>query len=203
MPQSNRLLNVVVDDRQQITHPTAIKIRELREMPVGWFYGTGVAPDEEVVDITLKLNRAAINESLFETDVFPAEGGELMLVIYYDNYCLELMVERDGRINVVYERNDEEFDFKENLSLKEAVTEIRLFRKQVWNLSDSFIGNISIDAKGTFAAQPFRTPVITQESQSLTESAQSFVAEQFASIFGVITPLFHWADPPLSIGASS
>lgn len=108
------------------------KLNEIKNLPSGWRYGRGVIFDERIIQIAIKLNNCAAENFLFETDVFPAEGGELMLTVYHGDYCIEFFIECDETINVVVEKDDKEIDSKEGLSLAQADKEIYKFRKLVW-----------------------------------------------------------------------
>jgi hypothetical protein len=103
---------------------TEKKINSFKSFPVGWHYGSGIAPVAKVLDLAIHLNKHAGLLGFEATDAFPGIDGEVMLTVYDGDIYLEFSIEVDGSINYIREQGDKEVDSKEKISLHQAINYI-------------------------------------------------------------------------------
>lgn len=104
---------------------TENKIRSFRELPDGWHYGEGVPATEVASDGAISLSREAARLAFFETDAFPGIHGEVMFTVYAGTHYLEFTFELNGSVAFLHERDGEELDYQEDLSLSDAMVKMR------------------------------------------------------------------------------
>jgi hypothetical protein len=103
---------------------TEKKINSFKALPVGWHYGSGIAPLAKVLDLAIRLNQCAGLMGFEATDTFPGIDGEVMLTVYDGDIYLEFSIEVDGSINYVREQGNEEVDSDDKISLYQAINHI-------------------------------------------------------------------------------
>ncbi|PZV13427.1 MAG: hypothetical protein DCF20_15465 [Pseudanabaena sp.] len=114
---------------------TEKKINSFRTLPVGWHYGSGIAPLAKVLDLAIQLNQFAGLMGFEATDAFPGIDGEVMLTVYDGDIYLEFSIEVDGSINYVHEQGDEEVDSDDKISLYQAINHILKIGFSKWRSS--------------------------------------------------------------------
>lgn len=157
------------------------KILDFKDLPEGWHYGEGFPITEKVIKKAITIDKEAFNNCFFETDAFPGINGEIMVTIYYRDYCLEFTIENNGSVTYIREHNDKEVSYEENITFSEALNRIKTFKEEIWN-SSKFLTEY-IGTKGENGLE-----VWLSETQLEEESLSSIVlvyyekVEPFANI---------------------
>lgn len=112
---------------------TRRKIDGLERYESGWHYGEGKGFGESVIHDIHVLYDEALENGLYEADVFPGLDGEVMFSIYDSGHYLEFTVS-ESEIEYLKERDKKEL-CRGSLTLEEAKAAIREFRKELWSLS--------------------------------------------------------------------
>lgn len=106
---------------------TARKIKEMRLLQPGWYFGHEKPISEPTIQTALAINEAAIAALLYKTSASPGENGEVTVAISHDDYYMEVIVEADGTITTICQFRDQEPEYREGLSLDLARKVIRQF----------------------------------------------------------------------------
>ena len=96
------------------------KILNFKQYRKGWDYGGGVPFSKETIRNALHFNQLLSGYGIPRTDAFPGANGSIMVVGYSDPWCWEFIVEPDGTITIVTEKNGSVVKEEENLSLVHA-----------------------------------------------------------------------------------
>jgi hypothetical protein len=115
---------ILMKSKKNQINATEKKINSFRTLPVGWHYGSGIAPLDKVLDLAIQLNQWAGFMGFEATDAFPDIDGEVLLTVYDGDIYLEFFIEADGSINYIREEGDKEVDSKEKISLHQAINYI-------------------------------------------------------------------------------
>ena len=132
---------------------TAEKIRQFKELPVGWNYGEGVPPTEETISTALRLNIEVAAAGFKRTNAFPGENGEIQVTAYHQSIYLEMMIEPDGLITFVYEDGDQEVEYRQ-MTLVEVISRIHKFRGRIWASSGLFTSSTTTPIKSALRVSP-------------------------------------------------
>jgi len=111
----------------------------------------------------IRLHRGIINLGFSETDAFPGVDGGILLAVYEGTEYFALRLEVDGTITYYRETQDVEVDEQEGLTCTQALEILRMYRKETWTPSASyifdimkFIKNASVPKRMHLTAIPFR-----------------------------------------------
>ncbi|MBF0459407.1 MAG: hypothetical protein HQK99_16070 [Nitrospirae bacterium] len=135
---------------------TEAKIADFNKIEKGWHYGEGGPIEEKIIRDAIRINSAALEYGFSETNAFPGVYGEIQLCIYHDNHYLEFMIYADERVLYVYELDDVEVLYKENLNIEEAVNEVRVFGRMLCGSSDLSTKNIMTQKSSVLLVRPSR-----------------------------------------------
>lgn len=138
---------ILMKSKKNQINATEKKINSFRNLPVGWHYGSGIAPLAKVLDLAIKLNQWAGSMGFEATDAFPGIDGEVMLTVYDGDIYLEFSIEVDGSINYIREEGDKEIDSKEKISLHQAINYIKKIGLSKWRLSVQSTRNTMIQGR--------------------------------------------------------
>jgi hypothetical protein len=128
-------------------------------------------PTDDVLETAMLLNCEAGIRGFTKTNAFPGISGEVQVTIYHGEHYLEFTIEPNGSITFVYEENDEEKVYEEDLSFSEAIKRVDSFKERIWASLGLSTRNIMIPIKSGLTAWPSNLPVPMVESPSLKESA--------------------------------
>ncbi|MCI0486290.1 MAG: hypothetical protein L0229_06785 [Blastocatellia bacterium] len=166
---------------------TTKKIQGFKNLPQGWHYGEGVPPSDDTINKAVSLNIEAANSEFTKTNAFPGIDGEIQFTIYQGEAYLEFTIETNGSITFLYEENNEEKEYQENLSFNEAVEKIRDFKEKVWPSSELFTNSITTQTRGASRASLSNLPATIAVSQFLIKSAPYVTTQVFVSTSRDIT----------------
>jgi len=126
---------------------TQKKINSFKALPVGWHYGSGIAPLAKVLDLAIQLNQCAGLMGFEATDASTGIDGEVMLTVYDGDIYLEFSIEVDCSINYIREQGDKEVDSEEKISLLQAINYIVNIGLSKWRLSVQSTRNTMIQGR--------------------------------------------------------
>jgi len=116
--------SILMKSKKNQINATEKKINSFKALPVGWHYGSGIAPLAKVLDLAIRLNQYAGIMGFEATDAFPGIDGEVLLTVYDGDIYLEFSIEVDGSINYIREQGDKEVDSDDKISLHQAINYI-------------------------------------------------------------------------------
>lgn len=153
---------------------TLQKLDDFLSLEVGWHFGQGQPPEQDVFDIAHCLVTHA-EIYTFETDVFPGIDGEIMVTVYADAHYLEFTIQTDGAITYVYQVEEKDVSYEEGLTLGEAMNNLDNFFKTSCNISEFYtVSTTTPENVGSkvwhFTTQP-RVEYRLYQQNALTELA--------------------------------
>src|SRR6266496_6641628 len=117
---------------------TGKKIQSFSRLRQGWHFGEGSAPSETLIKKAIELDGLAQSLGFTDTDAFPGPNGEVRYCVYDGPNYYEFTLEIDGSVTTVIESDATEL---ESVASFEEARDI-LKRFSLWNISDSFTGDI-------------------------------------------------------------
>jgi hypothetical protein len=141
---------------------TLRKVLSFRDLQHGWHYGEGGPIAMPVLGQALELYYMA-SKCNMETDAFPGVNGEVQICCYQDSETLEITIEEHDRITFVLEREGEEVEHIENLTLKQALEKITKHGQNQCGLLGLSIPNIMQSTREGSAAWHLGTRQMTAE----------------------------------------
>ena len=165
------------------SNPTEAKIWNFRKLGDGWHCGEGVQFKDRDILEALSLHSEMLNSGFLETDAFPGFNGEIQITLYSGKDYSEFTLEPDGKWTFLHERGDEEIQYKEMLTLPEAIRTVRtLDEKQIWNTSAFFHVNIGTGERADLTAWLSHLHLQMEEFPFSTSSVPFSEVEQFVVI---------------------
>lgn len=153
-----------------LRHPTEQKLAGFADLEKGWHYGEGEAFSEEAIQSGLELHRYIIFKGHSRTNAFPGTGGEIQVTIYAgdDYYAFER--EPSGEWTFLHEYKDEEKQFLEHLTFKDALKQVDQIKLPLWSASE-FYQNIPTGTQTEESLMTWRSSPIPEmeEFRSLNE----------------------------------
>lgn len=110
--------------------PFLVKLEGFKHLSKGWAYGEGGPIDARVINDATQIIYSALSYGLDKMDVFPGLAGEVAVSLYDDGQHLEFIVETDGAVTFAHEIGGQEIDYKEGLSLDEALSMLQNYGKK-------------------------------------------------------------------------
>jgi len=164
---------------------TERKIAGFRHLRAEWHYRTEGRPIEpSLLERALRLHKEATRQGFERTDAFPGLHGEVMLTVYDDANYLEFVIETDGTVDFVLERDGVEIAYLEGLSMDRAIEVLQAQRKTAWMLSGSFIRSIMTPRRAGSRASASSHIETASLYRSSAKTASSDQVGRFASISG-------------------
>lgn len=164
---------------------TLRKIRNFESLPEGWHYGEGVPASQEYINTAEAILDTArrLGFSLF--DAFPGVDGQIQLTIYDQEKYIEITLESDETITLIYEIDRCEILCRESLSVFDMATLLEEIALGLWDSSESFIQHTLTSLEMNLKACPSTTQaesrVILQYPYS-KKTAQKTSQQQPATI---------------------
>jgi len=106
---------------------TAKKIEDFTLVQSGWHYGEGKTPKPEIITMALTLNDEFSKAGFTKTNAFLGLDGEIRVTAYHDAIYLELTIEPNEQITFLFEKNDKEMSYEENISLDKVRQCIKIY----------------------------------------------------------------------------
>jgi len=132
---------------------TLLKIAEFATLESGWCYGEGIHIQKQTQFQAQELFVALFSNGIEKTDAFPGLSGEIRVTGYKNEHYLELTIEGPDCVTFLYEQNDDEFEYNENLTILQAKHKVKETIAKInscQSLSDRSIKSIGTSRKGDF-----------------------------------------------------
>ena len=94
-------------------------IRSFANLPDGWHYGIGTGAVHAAVEAALNVNSLLADYGARSIEVFPDVDGGILVSGYRDRQTLEILCCPDGRMDLVYEKDDEIVNERSSISINE------------------------------------------------------------------------------------
>lgn len=119
MNRSESLSHWLIYDSAANADSVTQKLNSFAQLPDGWHFGEGRRSKLLALNYAKTINRIAITNG-WQTDAFPGISGEIMLSIENSAHYYEVVIEIDGTLNFVEEKNGEELQ-RRNISIADMV----------------------------------------------------------------------------------
>lgn len=188
-------------------HDTLIKLAEFQALGKGWCYGEGKPIETRVLNSATQIFHVLFKEGIAKTDAFPGVDGEVRVTGYEGEHYLEFTVENNGQVTYLYEQNDQEKIYTENLSLSDAITIARetvASIKSCQYLLDQYTKDTGINKSSDFKAWHLDLQVMVESLSSvgnvLFRQANAFATtpKNFTKVFPMTLPSFGSSTEPYS-----
>lgn len=152
------------------------KLNQFKDLEYGWSYGEGNPINGNVIEKAKTLVKVG-NFFISDVDAFAGTNGQVLIVFYDNDRCIEFTINEDLRIDAAIENgigyDFEVIDEKYNITLKEAEHIIKKFKLNEWKSSDLFIINITTTDLNDFVVPHFQIHQMMEGFQSLIENVPS------------------------------
>jgi hypothetical protein len=145
---------------------TEEKIRSFSALAVGWHYGTGLAPSQEMIATAIQWHRYLISLGFTVTDAFPGRNGEIMVTAYQGSHYIEILLESISTVSFLHERDGKEVRSLDQVTPDQVFRALGELAGEIWNTSGYSIQNISTVNVVSLRASPSRS--MTTEHPSST-----------------------------------
>lgn len=151
--KSQQLLSVTSE-----TNEFLCSLFDLLNLPNGWYFGKGHAPGIQQVAIAALIGDMMRQVGLEKREVFPCEDGGILVSGYYKEDTIEVFCAPNNIFRFSLERNDEDIEYLEGLTLSAVRDKIR---RHSWRKDKSYgssIPNTTVKKKSDTKASLSRTP---------------------------------------------
>lgn len=145
---------------------TINKLNSFKSLEEGWNYGEGNPLSSRIVAWAKGILDVAYGLGFSSADAFPGVNGEVQVNLYHGRYYFEFIVENSDSVMFVLEKDKKVVRVLEDLSLRQALSELERAYQEC-DLSDtSTLNNTLIKHTGVLPQWPFRyqATAILQES---------------------------------------
>jgi hypothetical protein len=170
-----------------MNHSALLKIEGFLNLGNGWCYGEGRPCLPSTANNAKQLVVFFLANGFTTIDAFPGINGEVRVTAYTRNDYIEFTFENNGLLTFLQEKNNEEIEYEENLSLSDCYEKIRSLRS-LCNLYESFMTNITTKTKNDSKVLLFVTPQ-KGVSRSSVISAPWSILERYVDTFMTTTPM--------------
>jgi hypothetical protein len=151
---------------------TEEKIRSFSELAVGWHYGSGHAPSQEMIATAIQWHRYLIRLGFTVTDAFPGANGEIMVTAYEGAHYMEVLLDTISTVSLIHERDGKEVRSLDQVTPDQAFHALGELAGEIWNTSGYFIQGISTVNMGSSRASPSRSMMTEPQSFNWPASLQ-------------------------------
>lgn len=147
------------------TSVTDIFLRSLYDLlllPKGWYFGKGDAPSLEVIVTAIEIGELFRLAGARKREVFPSADGGILVSGYHNDDTMEVFCGADNKFRFSLERNGEDLDYSEHLTL--SMVKDKIWRNS-WtqvNSYDSFTQNTTARKKSDTIVLRSRMPVMAE-----------------------------------------
>lgn len=138
---------------------------DLLNLRNGWYFGGGHAPVIQQVTSAASIGNLLHLAGAEKLEVFPGEDGGILVSGYHDDDTIEVFCAPNNIFRFSLERNDEDIEYLEGLTLSTVRDKIRRHNWRKDKLYGSSIPNTTVRKKSDTKASLSRTPQ-TMGSQS-------------------------------------
>jgi hypothetical protein len=178
---------------------TAEKIDSFSTLPKKWYYGSGAPPQHDTIESALWWNSKLIGAGFDKTDAFPGVNGEIMVTGYSGPHYIEVLVEPNLRIDLIYEINKQEQIHLECVTTFDAYKTLEQVTGGICNISAySTQGILTVNA---MSLKALHSKYTMMELPSSNDPASKPLNQLSANTFENFIPT--WAASRLSSGFST
>ncbi len=163
------------------------KIEGFKTLSAGWHFGTGVVPQESVIQRASFINSVLLDEGFSETDAFPGIEGEIQVTGYRGDMYIEVTIQKDDSATFVLEDADRLQVYEEKLSIADVVTRIKFWGTK-WVSSGSSIQNTTTPVRNVSKAWHSGLPAMGAGFPSFAMSVSKGPEIQYVRTSGSSTP---------------
>jgi hypothetical protein len=145
---------------------TANKIRSFASLRLGWHYGSGVTPTDQMIDHALDWNNKLLSLGFSTTDAFPGVAGEILVTAYKDSHYVEILLDTNSTLSLTYEQNDCELQSIGPSTAVEIFSALQKIAVKLWSTSGSFIPITLTTRRIDLQASRFETQDMVPQSSS-------------------------------------
>ena len=136
---------------------TVRKIESFAELRAGWHFGEGGPISRDRISVAKEFHNTLISLGFTTTDAFPGVNGEIMLAAYVGQRCIEIVIEADDTISLVYEESGQTLLEAGGLTADAARSHLRKIAEAIWNTHASSIHGYTIYSENVLRASRSRT----------------------------------------------
>jgi len=170
-----------------MTSSVFLKINDFETLEAGWCYGEGMPFCKQSLAAARQVALSLLQHGFGQLDAFPGIHGEIRVTAYDGDVYIEFTIDPDQAATFVRERNGQELDYREGLSIPDCLSLMPIREPCLWNLFESSIPGISIHSWDVFRAWHSGRQA-TAEYPSFVERAPQRSADRFAATSGCFTP---------------
>ncbi len=148
-----------------LTSVTDVFLRSLYDLlllPEGWYFGKGTAPSLKLIAIAIEIGDLIRLAGARKREVFPGADGGILVSGYHKDDTMEVFCGADNKFRFSLERNGEDLDYSEYLTLSMVKDKVR---RNSWTQVNSygfFTPNTTVRSKSDTKASRSRTPVMRE-----------------------------------------
>lgn len=128
--------------------PSSSKLEQFKELPTGWHYGQGGPISEETIKLANRVIALLATNGFTHTDVFPNEGGEVLVTAYHRQHYLGIVVEPGAAFTLNYEIGTGEVTYAESITFSQLSKQLTTIARGIWNISGLSILGSSTTTSG-------------------------------------------------------
>lgn len=119
------------------TFPSIVKVRKFNSLAQGWHYGEGGPISRAVIESAEIVIRNLAEAGFTKTDVFPNEGGEVLVTAYHLEHYIGIAVDPSGNLALNYEIDGHQESYNEEINFLSLKQILKRISRTVWNISGS------------------------------------------------------------------
>jgi hypothetical protein len=180
------------------------KINSFASLLRGWHYGSGGPIEEGVRREAIRWVQILRQNRFFDLAAFPNESGEILIAAIEGVNYIEVIIETDDTISVVYDINDKQQLYLARKTKQEAERAIRELSEKIWNTFAGFILPKSTqgptDSPVWHSSHPRMEVYLSSNAHALVVPAAAYASTRKSGIppmwghpqyFGNLTPQFY------------
>ena len=114
------------------------KIESFASLPRGWHYGSGGPIGNDIRRKAIQWVDTLRHNGFFDLEAFPNENGEILIASIAGRYYIEVIVETDDTITIVYDIDGKQQMYMSRKTAHEAERAIKELSERIWNTSAGF-----------------------------------------------------------------
>jgi hypothetical protein len=171
-----------MNTRSPVQNDTANKIRSFADLPDGWHFGAGRSASALMISRALGWQDKLRRFGFAITGAFPGANGEIMVTGYEGVHYVEILLETDATVSLVYERGGDEIICLDHASPDQVLAKVEGIAGQIWSTSGYFIQNISTANLTNLKASPSKYTGMARQSYNVSVLERAVYASTSAHI---------------------
>lgn len=153
-------------------NPVDSKIKSFAHLEKGWHYGDGGPSPKAVVDTALRLAAHLRSLRLDNIDAFAGDSGEISIAAIYGEHTIDVIVETDGSVSVIHDKNDVQQSNEPRLLEATACERVAELARGIWRSSAGYTEIVLTHEKTALTEWHFVIPgtVVAYQSANVTVS---------------------------------